>query len=192
MLWVNNANGIKHGQTQEQRSRIGMKWEKREKAHTNVSAEKSLFNRTKLIVGCVRMWLLPHFCFHFGFLSFASDGRLSFGTRAPIYTIGLYTRTHSQRAIATRCHRAQSRQIETETLSFWDEGPRQTIGMRTVWNGDRKMCAVDSANIVDLALFFFVLSAFPLRSTSIGLDGVNRVHASHALHTYCFEISAVL
>lgn len=46
----------------------------------NVSAEKSFFNRTKLIVGCVRMWLLPHFFFfyffHFGFFSFASDGRL--------------------------------------------------------------------------------------------------------------------
>lgn len=66
---------------------------------------------------------------------------------------GLYTAlTHTQHTAHINAMPSSTKSLNWDgDIIVWDEETKQTIGMRTIWNGDRKMCAVDSANNVDFA-----------------------------------------
>lgn len=94
MLWVNNANGIKHEQTQEQRSRSGMEWAKSQKSTHERFCWKIPFQSDKINRRLCSNVTFAAFLFSFRFLVVRLGRPLEFRyTRTHLYHWALYTNT---------------------------------------------------------------------------------------------------
>lgn len=172
------------------------------------AAEKSFFNRTKLIVGCVRMWLLPHFFFffHFGFLLVRLRWPVDFGTHITCH--GAYTQfhTHTHAHTITRLRRAKKKTTQNKCdaiehkvaklrrrhycLGWRDDGKRLACGQ---FGTATEKFVLSIQRTMSISLFRNFISSpssslFFVRVSSCStyyciLDGIHRIHASQALHT---------